>query len=407
MNKTIKIIRACTVPASMGFVKGMIPDLVRKYEVLLVSSPGGNWRELDDVKHLVRCEKINMSRQIDLWGDMKSLFRLWRLFRRERPCMVHSMTPKAGLLCMVASRLAGVPVRVHTFTGLVFPTSKGLKKRILMTTDKITCAFASHIIPEGEGVRRDLLENGITKKDIKVLGYGNCQGIDLDRFNPEIQYDIERDSGAAPLPKLFEVEKHEDFAKNQYLRPVSRPDMVTFIAVGRLVGDKGINELVEAFQRLNREFPDTRLILLGHTERELDPLSTETIETIRNHRQIEAVGVQYDIRPWLSVSDCAVLASYREGFPNAVIEAGAMGLPQIVTDINGANEIIAEGENGTIVPPRDADALYVAMRRMADDSEWRKRLASKARQMVASRYDQHFVRRCLYDFYDEILGDKN
>ncbi len=405
MDKTIKIIRACTVPASLGFVKGMIPDLVKKYEVVLLSSPGANWKELDEVIHLVRCKKINMSRRIDIWSDLKSLYRLWRMFRRERPRMVHSMTPKAGLLCMLASRLAGVPVRIHTFTGLVFPTSTGLKRRVLMATDKITCAAATHIIPEGEGVRRDLLENGITKKDIHVLGYGNCQGIDLDRFNPELHYDVDEYSGAESLPKLFEEESPEEFAKNQYLKPVSRPDMVTFIAIGRLVGDKGINELVYAFQKLNSEFPKTRLILLGPTESGIDPLKQETMETIRSHRHIEAVGLQYDIRPWLSVSDCAVLASYREGFPNAVIEAGAMGLPQIVTDINGANEIIVEGENGTIVPPRDAEALFDAMKRMVEDSEWRQRLALKARQMVASRYDQHYVRRCLYEFYDKVLGN--
>lgn len=406
MSKVIKIIRACTVPASIAFVKGMIPDLVKKYEVILLSSPGNDWREVDDIAHLVKTEKITMARQIDVFSDIKSLFRLWRLFRREKPRMVHSMTPKAGLLCMVASKLAGVPVRVHTFTGLVFPTSTGLKRMLLITTDKITCACATHIIPEGEGVKRDLLSNGITRKEIHVLGHGNCQGIDLDCFNPDIEYETEIASEALLPPKLFEVENRKIFSKNQNIRPSRKRDFVTFIAIGRLVGDKGINELVAAFQRINKDYPKTRLILLGHTESKSDPLKAETIEIIRNHQYIEAVGLQYDIRPWLSVSDCAILASYREGFPNAVIEAGAMGLPQIVTDINGANEIIIEGKNGTIVPPRDTDALFTAMKRMILDPDWRMCLASNARPMIATRYDRNYVRRCLYDFYDEILGDK-
>lgn len=320
--------------------------------------------------------------------------------------MVHSMTPKAGLLCMLAAWMARVPVRVHTFTGLVFPTSRGLKRRLLMATDKLTCLCATHIIPEGQGVRRDLLENKITKKDIRVLGYGNCQGIDLAHFDPGLGYEIENSTDAIPLPKLFEIERSEEFSKNQNLKPILRNDFTTFIAIGRLVGDKGINELVAAFQKLNDENPKTRLILLGHTESKSDPLKPDTVDVLRNHPMIEAVGLQYDIRPWLAVSDCAVLASYREGFPNAVIEAGAMGLPQIVTDINGANEIIIEGRNGTIVPPRDSDALYRAMKRMAQEADWRRRLAANARPMIASRYDHHFVRRCLYDFYDEILGDK-
>lgn len=407
MGNPIKIIRACTVPASIAFVKCMIPDLVKKYEVILLSSPGGDWREIDDVEHLVKCEKIKMSRRIDIRGDIKSLIALWRFFRKERPQMVHSMTPKAGLLCMVASKLAGVPVRVHTFTGLVFPTSTGIKKRILMATDWITCAFSTHIIPEGEGVKRDLLNNRITNKDIHVLGYGNCQGINLLHFNPAMSYDVEKKEQPSPLPKLFEVEKPEDFVNNQNLKPISKSDFVTFIAVGRLVGDKGINELVAAFKKVNSELPKTRLILLGHTESKIDPLKQETIETIYSHPNIEAVGLQYDVRPWMSVADCAVLASYREGFPNAVIEAGAMGLPQIVTDINGANEIIVEGENGTIIPPRDSEALYCAMKRMALDSAWRLQLASKARPMVASRYDQDYVRKCLYEFYDKILGNES
>ena len=382
----------------------MVPDLVKKYEVMLLSSPGDDWKEADDIKHLVRIEKIRMSRQIDITGDMKSLFGLWKLFRKERPTMVHSMTPKAGLLCMLAAWLTRVPVRIHTFTGLVFPTSKGFKRRLLMATDWLTCACATHIIPEGEGVKRDLLNNGITKKDIKVLGYGNCQGINLDYFNPDNVYGFDDDENAGQLPKFFEIEETREFSRHQNLKPRLKKDCITFITIGRIVGDKGINELISAFKRINIEYPKTRLILLGHTESASDPLKPETIEVIRTHNNIEAVGLQYDIRPWLSVSDCAILASYREGFPNVVIEAGAMGLPQIVTNINGANEIIQEGVNGTIIPPKDNESLYQAMKKMIVEPLWRKSLAANARPMIESRYEQSYVRRCLMDFYQEIFN---
>lgn len=382
----------------------MVPDLVKKYEVMLLSSPGDDWKEADDIKHLVRIEKIRMSRQIDITGDMKSLFGLWKLFRKERPTMVHSMTPKAGLLCMLAAWLTRVPVRIHTFTGLVFPTSKGFKRRLLMATDWLTCACATHIIPEGEGVKRDLLNNGITKKDIKVLGYGNCQGINLDYFNPDNVYGFDDDENAGQLPKFFEIEETREFSRHQNLKPRLKKDCITFITIGRIVGDKGINELISAFKRINIEYPKTRLILLGHTESASDPLKPETIEVIRTHNNIEAVGLQYDIRPWLAVSDCAILASYREGFPNVVIEAGAMGLPQIVTNINGANEIIQEGVNGTIIPPKDNESLYQAMKKMIVEPQWRKSLAANARPMIASRYEQSYVRRCLMDFYQEIFN---
>ena len=164
-----KIICATTVPLSLDiFWNGMLKELSKKYEVVAVSSPE---RELDIVRERegVRTIAVSMSRHISLFNDCKSLWNLFRVFRKEKPRMVHSMTPKAGLLCMIAAWLARVPVRVHTFTGLVFPTATGFTKSVLMTTDWLTCACATHIIPEGEGVKNDLLNNGITKKPLKVL----------------------------------------------------------------------------------------------------------------------------------------------------------------------------------------------------------------------------------------------
>lgn len=375
--KKKKIIRACTVPQSLGFVIGIIPDLQKSYEVVLLSSNGLDWEYVRTTYPDIKCIKIDMERHIALHKDMKALWQLWNTFRHEKPTMVHSMTPKAGLLCMMAAWLARVPVRVHTFTGLVFPTSTGLKRMILIATDWLTCACATHVIPEGEGVKKDLLDNSITKKTIKVLGYGNVKGIDLKYFEKTSEV-------------LVEAEK------------IRKGDVLTFISVGRLVSDKGINELVEAFVKLNKKYPDSRLILVGSEEKDLDPLKLETIKAIKESFAIEAVGRQSDVRPWFAASDVAVLASYREGFPNVVIEAGAMGLPQIVTDVNGAREIIIEGENGTIIPSKSVDALYDAMERMLD-SRYRNSLAKSARELIALRYEQGFVRECLYDFYDRII----
>lgn len=296
--------------------------------------------------------------------------------------MVHSMTPKAGLLCMIAAWICRVPVRVHTFTGLVFPTSTGLKRKVLMATDWMTCACATHIIPEGEGVKNDLLSNGITKKPIKVLGYGNCRGIDLDWFNNE-------------LPEVKEA-----------AAKIRKAGVFTFLFVGRLVGDKGINELIEAFKRLNREHPDTRLLLVGGKEHNLDPLKPETLAEIERNKAIESIGQQSDVRPWFAASDCFVFPSYREGFPNVVIEAGAMCLPSIVTDINGSREIIIDGQNGMIIPSKDTDALYGAMKKMITNPAMMANMTIAARPLISSRYEQSFVRRCLKDYYREILHNE-
>lgn len=375
---TIKIVRAVTAAQSVGFFAGLIPELRDDgYEVVVVSSDGPELQRVRDAGGQV--VTVEMERRISPIKDLKSLWNMVRAFRREKPRMVHSMTPKAGLICMMAGWIARVPVRVHMFTGLVFPTSKGLKRKILMATDWLTCACATHVLPEGEGVKNDLLNHRITRKPIRVLGYGNCRGIDLDRFNPNNEDVIER------------------------AMALRREDVFTFIFIGRLVRDKGINELVSAFRRLHSKYPDVRLVLVGPKEQTLDPITPESLTEIEQNPSIEAVGSQNDVRPWLLASDALVFPSYREGFPNVVIEAGAMGLPSIVTDINGSREIIIDGENGTIIPTQDEDALYLAMERFITDRVSIKRMADSARRLIASRYEQSYVRRCLKEFYKEIL----
>ena len=373
----MKLIRITTVPQTLNsFCEGLLNELkLEGYEVVAVSSPGEDLNELGD-REGIHTIAVPMERRISPFKDMKSLWLMWQVMRREKPDMVHSMTPKAGMVTMVAAWLARVPIRIHTFTGLVFPTSTGLKRRILMFTDWLTCACATHIIPEGEGVKADLLNNKITKKDIRVLGHGNIRGIDLEYFKPE-SFLLQQGQGEAPF---------------------------TFVFVGRLVGDKGINELVEAFSRLNKEHPETRLVLVGPEEEKIDPIQPETAAEIDRNPAIDAVGQQSDVRPFFTSADALVFPSYREGFPNVVIEAGAMGLPSIVTDINGSREIIIDGENGTIVPSKDADALYQAMKHYVENPEDVKRMAENARPLIASRYEQSYVRQCLKDFYKECIA---
>lgn len=376
----IKIIRATTVPISLeAFCNGMLKELSEKYEVIALSSPGEEMKTVAD-REGVRTIEVPMERHIAICKDIVALFKLIVVFFRERPIMVHSMTPKAGLLCMMAAWLTRVPVRVHTFTGLVFPTSIGLKRKILMATDWLTCTCATHIIPEGEGVKNDLLRNGITKKPMKVLGYGNVRGIDMVRFDRR--------------PEVMTLAQE-----------IRKDDVFTFVFVGRIVKDKGINELCQAMEMLSGIAP-IRLLLVGPYEDDLDPISQQSRDIIGKNSSIEYLGSKYgdELLACYAAADCFVFPSYREGFPNTVIEAGAMGLPSLVTDINGSREIISQGENGFIIPPKDADALYTAMLDMIRNKPARDRMAGNARKMIASRFEQSFVRKCLMDFYDEILA---
>ena len=376
-----KIIRSSTVATSLNtFCRGTLRDLAKTYSVVAVSSPDG---ELDEIaqREGIPVIGVPMSRPIAPLRDLVSLWRLIRVFRRERPTMVHSITPKAGLLCMIAAWICRVPVRLHTFTGLVFPTATGLKQKVLILTDRITCACATHIVPEGEGVKNDLLRFHITKKPLQVLGHGNVRGIDL-----------------VHCCRCDEV--------MQAAKAIRRDDTFTFVFVGRIVRDKGIDELVEAFTSLHTRHPEARLILVGRFEDNLDPVSQSTRAAIHSHPAIEAVGNQSDVRPWLAASDALVFPSYREGFPNVVIEAGAMGLPSIVTDINGSREIIHDGENGVIVPSHSSQALLQAMTQFIEDPQTTSAMAHNARPLIASRYERSFVQQCLFDYYKKILQDK-
>lgn len=387
----IKLIRCSTISLTLSsFVETSIKHLMSRYDLVLLSSPDQNLEKLG-LKFNIKTIGVLMQRRMSPVQDLRSLLNLIKVFHKEKPYMVHSMTPKAGLLCMLAAWITRVPRRVHTFTGLVWPTATGLSRKILMATDWLTCACATHIIPEGKGVMKDLQH--ISHKPMKVLGFGNVRGVDLDYWR-------------------------KTNASSNKLREIKRDDVFTFIFVGRIVRDKGINELIAAFDKLSHEYK-VRLLLVGTFEDALDPVAVPTKKIIEVNSSIEYLGPQYgtDLLACYAASDCLVFPSYREGFPNTVLEAGAMELPSIVTDINGSREIIVcrneENtspirdmklcDNGIIIPPRNEDFLYKAMEVVFKNDNVRAMMASQAREMVASRFEQSFVQKCLLDFYEEII----
>lgn len=374
----LKLIRTSTIPASLeNLLKGQLKMLSKYYNVLAVSSPGDDMETIEE-REGVRTIAIPMERRISLIKDFISLIRLIVLFAKERPDMVHSITPKAGLLSMLAAWITRVPVRMHTFTGLVFPTATGKMQKLLIAMDRLTCFCATHINPEGEGVKRDLVNYNITSKPLHIIANGNVNRIDLEYFDktPEV------------VEKACSYKKEGTF---------------TFCFVGRMVRDKGINELVHSFLRLYQKDERVRLLLVGPFEKELDPVLPEVEEHILHHPGICYMGYQNDVRPFLVASDALVFPSYREGFPNVVIQAGAMGLPAIVTDINGCNEIVLPDLNGVIIPSKDEQALYESMKYFASHPVEVERMAANARPLIASRYEQRIVWNALLDEYKSII----
>ena len=377
----VKIIRTSTIPISLNkLLKGQLKFLSKEFEVIGLSSSG---TDLDEVKDRegVKTIAVEMQRGMSPFKDIVSLVKLYLVFKKEKPQIVHSITPKAGLLCMLAAKFAGVPIRMHMFTGLLFPTMKGFSQKFFIKMDQLLCWAATNIYPEGNGVKQDLINYNITSKPLKVLANGNVNGIDLDFFSPK---QISED-------QKYQLRNELNFDPQDFV----------FVFVGRLVGDKGINELVDAFKSFDNS--NVKLLLVGPLELKQDPIKEATIKEITNNKNIISVGSKSDVRPYLAISDVLVFPSYREGFPNVVLQAGAMELPCIVTNISGCNEIIEEGKNGIIIPPKNKLAIANAMNFVIENKDKKEFFRKNARSMIESRYNQKLVWNAILKEYNSLI----
>lgn len=386
-KKKYKLFRIAAAPESLCILlKGQLAYLNKYFDITGIASNDKSIENLA-IEEGINIKGIEIARNISVGGDILSLIRLFSFFKKEKPLIIHSITPKAGLLSMIAGYFSGVPIRIHTFTGLIFPSRKGFMHWLLKNMDCLTCSFATHIIPEGEGVKYDLIRYNVTNKSLKVIGNGNVNGIDSTYFS-----------------RTAIIEEMVVQTRNTWH---IQPNNFVYIFIGRLVKDKGINELVTAFVHVNKHYPHTKLLLVGVYEQKLDPLDPNTIDTISNQSNIIRTGFQTDIRSFLAVSNVLVFPSYREGFPNVPMQAGSMGLPSIVTNINGCNEIIQDDVNGIIIPPKDTSALENAMIELLENNEKREQLAQNARPLIVARYEQQMLWQLIKQEYDEQLKKAN
>ena len=384
-----KLIRITTVPISFKvLLKGQLRFMASNgFDVKGVSSEGEELREVRENEGVVM-EAINMSRKITPFQDFKSLWKMWNFLRKEKPQIVHTHTPKAGIIGMLAARLAGVPHRLHTVAGLPLMEATGIKRKILNFVEKLTYSSATRVYPNSKGLYDFILQNNFTQSNkLKIIANGSSNGINTIFFNPEQVTETER----VTLREKLNIQ----------------PDDFVFVFVGRIVSDKGINELIKAFSELqtaeNNELTGIKLLLVGGLESDLDPLNPETIAEINQNKDIISAGFQQDVRPFFAISDALAFPSYREGFPNVVMQAGAMGLPSIVSDINGCNEIIVEGENGLIIPPKNVEKLKEKMLTLAKDKNLYTKLKGNSRRMIENRYEQSVVWKALLEEYEGLL----
>ncbi len=385
MGNIQKIIRVTTVPISLGkLLQGQLQFMSQHYDVIGVSGKGGDTLEKVSKQEGVRIIPIEMTRKITPVQDLKAVFALYRLFKKEKPDIVHSHTPKAGTLSMLAAKLAGVPHRLHTIAGLPLLEATGAKRTLLNTVEKLTYACATKIYPNSTGLNDIIIKHKFTSpKKLKVIANGSSNGIDTSFFDPGLYSD-------------------EDNLKLSQSLGINSSDTV-IVYVGRLVRDKGIHELIDAFKKLNTESTTAKLLLVGTYEKDLDPLSPETEEEINTNPNIIMVGWQDDVRPYFAISDILAFPSYREGFPNVVMQAASMGLASIVTDINGCNEIITDSNNnGKIIPVKNAEQLFENMKLLVNDDTLRTTLAANARTSITSRYERKVVWNAILEEYRQL-----
>ena len=357
------------------------------FDVKGVSSEGEELREVHENEGIA-VEAITMSRKITPFQDLKSLWEMWNFLRKEKPQIVHTHTPKAGIIGMLAARLAGVPHRLHTVAGLPLREAIGTKRKILNFVEKLTYSSATRVYPNSKGLYDFILQNNFTQSNkLKIIANGSSNGIDTTFFSPDQVTELER----VTLREKLNIQ----------------PDDFVFVFVGRIVSDKGINELIKAFSQLqaveNNEPAGIKLLLVGGLENDLDPLNPETLAEINQNKDIISVGFQQDVRSFFAIADALIFPSYREGFPNVVMQAGAMGLPSIVSDINGCNEIIIEGENGLIIPSKNVEKLKEKMLTLAKDKNLYTKLKGNSRRMIENRYEQSVVWNALLEEYEGLL----
>lgn len=380
-----RLLVVTTVPETFLTILRDQPRFLGKFlDLQLATSPVAEFDRITSEEG-VPTNGVIMTRGIHPMHDFLSIFRMLVVLLKVRPDIVHSYTPKAGLVTMLAAFICRVPIRVHTFTGLIFPTQSGLKRKLLVWTDRLICACSTHVVPEGEGVKNDLVRFLITKKRLEKIGHGNIAGVDTTHYSR----------------LASSVGSHAAHLRTR--TGLTDRDFV-FVFVGRLNRDKGIKELISAFNSLDNE---PHLLLVG-AEDQTAPIDPATLEAIARNPRIHKLGFQTDIRPALAASNVLVLPSYREGFPNAVLQAGAMELPVIATDVSGSNEVIEPEFNGWIVPPRQIGPLESAMSKAIKKPKFElESMGKRARSRIKERFEREDHWSRMLDFYTACLASKH
>jgi glycosyltransferase involved in cell wall biosynthesis len=380
----IRLVHITTVPMSLTFLRGQIAHMKQRgYEIIAVSSPGA------ELEHFGREQDIevvgvDMPRAITPLRDARALTELTAVLRRLHPTIVHAHTPKGGLLGMLGASLAKVPVRIYHMRGLPMMTAHGARRRLLSWTERVSCHAAHQVIAVSSSLKDiAIAERLCPRAKITTLAAGSGNGIDATRF------DRRSVDGSARLA-----------TRARYDIP---DDAIVIGFVGRIVQDKGVVELLDAVEMLFSEFPTLHVLLVGMLE-ERDAVPTGVRHALEAHPRIHWRGEDWNTPPLYAAMDVVALPTYREGFPNVPLEAAAMMLPVVATDIPGCRDAIAHEQTGILVPPRDATALAGALRRYLGDEALRSRHGEAARARVLDEFRQEVIWNELDHTYRDLIA---
>ncbi len=373
-----KICFVVAVPSSAQvFLKDHIEALSEDYDVFIA----GNILSSDEVAGLNVCsyQHIDIEREISIKNDLKAVRQLSSYFRKMKFDAVHSVTPKAGLVSALAGFLARIPVRIHIFTGQVWATRKGVMRFMLKSIDWLIAKLNTHILVDGASQRQFLVDEGVVSaKKAQVLGDGSIAGVNIQRFDPT-----------------------EDSRKSARQELNIADDKVVFVFMGRLNHDKGMYELLPAFDKLVETNKNAFLLLFGADEENVS-------ETFGNYKNLSKenflnYGLTKEPQRMLQAGDVFVLPTYREGFGSSVIEAACLGLPTITSDAYGVLDASVPGETGLRCKVGDVETLYACMDELAGDAEKRKRFGEAGRKRVLEKFAGSVVVKHWKQFYDTIL----
>ncbi len=386
-EKKIVLFHVTTVPETFGFFRGQIAFMKeRGFEVHAVSFPGVLLDETG-VRESIQVHPVVMHRQISPLADLRALYNLCRLFRSYKPAIVHAHTPKGGLLGVLAARLTRVPIVIYGMRGLPFVTAHGLKKTLLCLSEIISCRLSDLVLAVSHAIRKLALSlRFCPKTKIIVLGQGSSNGVDAEGlYNP------------GRLPAGTREKMRGDLQ--------IPTDSITLGYVGRIVRDKGIVELEEAWQGLRNRFPKLHLLLSGPIEPQ-DPVPSQVLARLHVDPRVRFTGwVNYMPAIYESL-DILILPTYREGFPNTPLEAAAMELPVVATQVDGCAESVLDGVTGLLVPPQDSRALAEAIERLLLNPVLRKIMGQAGRQRALKDFKPEVLWELLYKQYLDLLNQR-